>query len=500
MDKVLSSLRKHFEKKGSWEIFDIFPIGVSMATDASCEMIIHSSLSSSFLRIEPFNTFSHSAPEPPPVRVLHMDKELLAENMPIQRSALLGETIRGFELEFVWEDGISKTALWSSCPLYDENDAIVGALATCEDITHKKNTERKLALYQKQLEVSNAKLLVTDFQQHEIIDSITDGFFALDNEWRLIYINSLAEEFGFRKKDELLGKSLWDITPNAQPYYDQYHKSKRENVSVHFEAFATDTDRWVDVHAYPSTWGLSVYFRDITNEKKMQEELIRYDQFRLISQIAAGISHEIRNPMTTVRGYLQHLSLKANLDEYKSQFELMIEELDRANQIITEFLSLAKNKVVSLSPQDINHIIRNLTPLLEADGTYSDKSFATKLFPNPPLVLLDTNEIRQLIINLVRNGFEATGTGGKVRILTYLENDDMILVIEDNGSGIPDEVMKSIGMPFVTTKDSGTGLGLSICYSIVKRHNAKIDIETGDKGTTFYITFPIHNESKFNKH
>lgn len=234
--------------------------------------------------------------------------------------------------------------------------------------------------------------------------------------------------------------------------------------------------------------------KDLTQEKRIQQELAGLDQMKLVSQIAAGISHEIRNPMTTVRGYLQLLSLKNELNSYQPKFELMIEEIDRANHIITEFLALAKNKTESLTLQDLNHVIFDLSPLLESDASSCGKHFNAHLFQNSIPLLLDKSEIRQLILNLVRNSLEAVDTDGRVTITTFSDQEEGVLVVKDNGSGIPNEIMDKLGTPFISTKETGTGLGLSICYSIAKHHNAKIDIETGDQGTTFYIKFPLYKE------
>lgn len=485
---------------------------------------------------------------------------------------------------------------------------------------HKKleNTMDKLHA-ENLVRVEAQKKSVAAYEQiGEILERITDGFFAVDNEFRYTYINSVAEKFWQCNAQEMLGKKLWDCFTNVQPYYDEYHKAKRENTAAYFEAKSNFDNAWLAVYAYPFPEGLSIYFRDITaqkasmqreqeyqklleeqilllnfgpdytlirdlngkinfwgqgaaqgygwtqeealgklshnllktqfpipiakineevlsqgkwigelihttkdhkqltvrscwllrkqengdsqeiieinkditEEKKIREELGRLEAMKLVSQIAAGISHEIRNPMTTVRGYLQLLSQKKNYSDEKSKFELMIEELDRANQIITEFLSLAKNKTTPLQPRDLNEVIRTLAPLLEADAASQSKSFRTRLYPNMPKILLNINEIRQLVLNLVRNGFEATGVNGRVSILTYPEHDNVILAIEDNGCGIPADILKSLGTPFLSTKANGTGLGIPTCYNIARHHNAIIKVDTGKEGTTFYIQFP----------
>ncbi|MGI6451023.1 MAG: ATP-binding protein [Desulfitobacteriia bacterium] len=140
--------------------------------------------------------------------------------------------------------------------------------------------------------------------------------------------------------------------------------------------------------------------------------------------------------------------------------------------------------------EDINEIITRIYPMLQADAFNDNKDVLTNLGVVPVLEL-NESEIRQLILNLVRNGLEETPPGGKVEISTYLETDRVVLAISDEGKGIPEEVQGKIGTPFMTTKETGTGLGLAISVGIARRHQAKFEFNTGQSGTTFYIKFPI---------
>ncbi len=227
---------------------------------------------------------------------------------------------------------------------------------------------------------------------------------------------------------------------------------------------------------------------DITERIKMVQKMARMDQLNLVGEIAASIGHEIRNPMTSVRGFLQMFDENQEHREYKEIFALMIEELDRANLIITEFLSLAKNKMAVLKEQNLNTIIENIFPLMVANALAQDKSLELEL-GNIPLLLLDEKETRQLLFNLVRNGLEAMNHGGKVFIATYIEEDEVVLRVRDQGPGIEPGIIEKIRDPFFSTKESGTGLGLTICYSIAERHKAAIEIETSAIGSSFYIRF-----------
>ncbi|WP_378956464.1 ATP-binding protein [Pelosinus sp. sgz500959] len=229
---------------------------------------------------------------------------------------------------------------------------------------------------------------------------------------------------------------------------------------------------------------------DVTERKLMEKEMSRMDRLNLIGEMAAGIAHEIRNPLTTVRGFLQSFMRRKEFTQFDSQLNLMITELDRANSIITEYLSLAKDKPLDQSPQNLNKIVKDLLPLMESDALLNEKWIITELSADIPTLLLDSQEMRQLILNLVRNGLEAMLPGGQLTIGTFVETQQVVLFIQDQGMGIPMEIKQKLGTPFLTTKEKGTGLGLPICFSIVNRHNAKIDIKTGNYGTTFMVKFP----------
>lgn len=230
-----------------------------------------------------------------------------------------------------------------------------------------------------------------------------------------------------------------------------------------------------------------IVITDVTERALLEKEMARLDRLNLIGEMAAGIAHEIRNPMTTVRGFLQ--MSKKNYSKISTQIiDLMVDELDRANSIIVEYLNLAKNKVNVKTLQSLNGIIETLHPLIQAEALLSGKRVQLELGTCPELYL-DEKEIRQLVLNLSMNGLDAMSSGGTLTIKTYSDNKTVVLEVRDQGHGIKPEVMEKIGTPFFTTKDKGTGLGLPICYSVAERHEAGIDIKTGDQGTVFFIRF-----------
>ncbi|MGC7873556.1 ATP-binding protein [Desulfosporosinus sp. SYSU MS00001] len=229
--------------------------------------------------------------------------------------------------------------------------------------------------------------------------------------------------------------------------------------------------------------------QEIVERKRAEIEMVRMDRLNLIGQMAASISHEVRNPMTTVKGFLQLLKSKQELKN-QEYFDLMIEELDRANSILTEFLSISKTKSTTLGICNINDIVNSTLPLIQADAQYNDTLLTLEL-NNVPYLQLNAQEIRQLLLNLVRNGFEAMESGGGLKITTYSTNGEVVLAVSDEGKGIEKSLIEKLGTPFFTTKEQGTGLGLAVCYGIVSRNNGRISVETSPKGTTFYVCFKL---------
>ena len=173
----------------------------------------------------------------------------------------------------------------------------------------------------------------------------------------------------------------------------------------------------------------------------------------------------------------------------------MIEELDHANSIITEFLSLAKSNKTDFESLNLNELLQNLYPLIEADA-FNQNNALRFIQGDIPQIKLNQKEITQLILNLCRNGLDAMPNGGCLTIETYVKNSVVVLSIQDEGHGIPNHLLSKLGTPFFTTKERGTGLGLAICYKIVESHQGKIDIESSSKGTKFLVSFPIQPSEK----
>lgn len=391
--------------------------------------------------------------------------------------------VKNFEIMFKKKSG-EKVYAMASFNFFDL-DGDTCLLSSFIDITERKKIEDDLRISEELF----FKAFITN-PLPMIIVSLKHGAFVEINE-------AFIKRNGFTK-EELTGVRINDINHwvDINQYYEFIEGIRKEgfinNYDVKFRKKSGEI--WTAllsgvVMKWKNEECTLAIANDITELRRYQSEIARLERLNLIGEMSASISHEIRNPMTTVRGFLQ-LFLKRDRykEEDKEYMMLMIEELDRANSIITEFLSLAKNKAVKLKNQNLNQTIENLVPLLQAEALKQDKNIEL-ILGDIPYIIYDKNEMHQLILNLVLNGLEAMSEGGYITIRTFKKGDKVVLAVQDQGRGISPEVLEKIGTPFFTTKDEGTGLGVAICYSIAQRHNARIDIETGACGTTFYVEF-----------
>ncbi len=349
-----------------------------------------------------------------------------------------------------------------------------------EEIKRREQTEEQLRKLSSALEQSPSIAVIADTEGN--IEYVNQKFTSVTGYLPVEVIgkNMFENQYGQSPKKY---KEMMDAVNSGKEWREEL-QIKKKNGEYYWE--------YMLISPFSNTDGDITHFikmaEDVTKSRSIDMEMARLDRLNLVGEMAAGIGHEIRNPMTTIRGFLQLLRERDNYIRDREFFDLMIDELDRANSIITEYLSLAKNKIVELKEQNLNSIILNLYPLIISDALITDKNIEKELGEIPDL-LLDGKEMCQMILNLVRNGLEAMPRGGNMVIKTFADGDEVTMAVKDQGKGIEPEVLEKIGTPFFTTKDNGTGLGLAVCYSIAARHNAKIEIETGQEGTTFLVRF-----------
>jgi len=331
----------------------------------------------------------------------------------------------------------------------------------------------------------------------QVIEDIPEACYFLSSDWKIDYINKAGdyyvkqlEPYIHLTKDELIGSDFWDVLSHLKgsDIDHLFHKAYEEQTPQILEHKSSLLKLWFEIKIYPNAKGLFVVLIDITDAKASEKQRKQFEKLHIIGEMAAGVAHEVRNPMTTVKGFLQLMAAENENERFESRYNLLIGEMNRVNDIITQFLDIAKDKPENLEHCSLNHVINAVLPLLETRALKEGKLLELHLGDLPELKI-DKDEIRQLLLNMINNSLDAMDSGKSIYISTFEENDNVVLTIKDEGSGIPPEMFDEITTPFFTTKETGTGLGVPICFSIAKRNNAVIDFTSSSEGTTFNIRF-----------
>lgn len=233
-------------------------------------------------------------------------------------------------------------------------------------------------------------------------------------------------------------------------------------------------------------------FRRMRRQQLYYEQLQQSERLKMIAHLTAAVAHEIRNPVTVVRGFLQFFKEDPSFsDPIKSKFNLMIDELNTVEQITSQFLELSKpNTNQTPEKVDVKEVLRSVTDLLHSYAMLSDKQIDLTVEEDCS-ILINTIEFKQLLINVIKNALEASDAGETVSVIANRSADYFEVKIIDKGNGMSEAEVKSLGTPFYSLKSNGTGLGLMICYNIVDKYNGEIKYNSSPgKGTTVTIRFP----------
>ncbi len=228
----------------------------------------------------------------------------------------------------------------------------------------------------------------------------------------------------------------------------------------------------------------------VDNSKEMMQEimesLIQSERLATVGKLAAGVAHEIRNPLTALRGFCQLLGEKYTDDSY--YFNIMITELDRINMIVNDFMTLSNPQIAEFKNENINKILQSVISILETQALLNNVIIVASYHEVPP-IRCEEGQLKQVFMNVINNAIHAMPTGGEIKVSTQVKRDGYIQVsIEDDGIGIPEDILRRVGEPFFTTKVNGTGLGLMISRRIIENHNGLFAISSKvNQGTTVTI-------------
>lgn len=218
---------------------------------------------------------------------------------------------------------------------------------------------------------------------------------------------------------------------------------------------------------------------------------MKSEMLSAVGQLAAGIAHEIRNPLTSLKGFLQ---LMIQSKKYQKDYaDVMMSEFNRLESIINEFLVLSRSKSVKFEPVHVNLLLEEVIMVVESQAVLKGVSIQKNLSPSLPNIQGIPNELKQVFLNILKNGIEAMdGVTGVIKVTSLMKDHQMMLIFEDQGKGIPEDEIGKLGEPFYTTKEKGTGLGLMMTIKIIESHGGTIRFESKSfEGTRVIITFPM---------
>jgi two-component system, NtrC family, nitrogen regulation sensor histidine kinase GlnL len=348
----------------------------------------------------------------------------------------------------------------------------------------------------------------------QILSSVEDGVITLDCSGKVSSFNEAAETLTDLAASRALRLSFLQIFRKEPWLVELIRKSfpprqERARGEGHL------VSRWgkkvpVGVTVSPllepdgSCLGSILLVRNLTHHRELEEDLKRADRLAMVGTLAAGLAHEIRNPLGGIKGAAQ--LLRRSLDKNSSLIEytnIMNREVDRVNLLIEQLLDLSRPAKLEIVPLNIHQVLEHVLSL--ELKTHPGPTLVKKLFdPSLPPVRGDRNRLTQVFLNLVKNGYQAMNGSGTLTITTRLDTDRHVrghgaersrfiwVEIADQGVGIKDEDLPHIFSPFFTTKNSGTGLGLAVCYWIIKEHGGIIRVESIEgKGSTFKVSLVV---------
>jgi len=351
-----------------------------------------------------------------------------------------------------------------------------------------------LILYQK-MKMTHATLINTRLYANNVLESIPDALITLDTSNRIVSCNKNIEKIVHMKINKMVGQSIFDIYPDCPREMIESDSNVLE-VSADFKNISgvnvpikIGSARLID--HLNTRIGRVLVMRDVGNIKKMEVQLERSRRLAALGSMAAGIAHEIRNPLGTLRGLAHFFGAEDGASEACKNYSVfMISEVDRLNQLVSELLQFSAPQKLVFEKINIEALVDKVITLMGNDFKDKGVTFEPKI-DHLTVLFGDNDLILQTLLNLLKNSLSATKSGDNI-VLTISSNGEIpFLSIEDSGKGMSDDTQNKMFDPFFTDSESGTGLGLAVCHQIIEQHHGTVEVKSEiNQGTTITIHLP----------
>jgi two-component system sensor histidine kinase PilS (NtrC family) len=334
----------------------------------------------------------------------------------------------------------------------------------------------------------------------DIVRSLSSGLVTLDESGVIVTINAAATDI-FGGGGGLLGKRLGEIVPMLGPLLEKAAHEPVRRSEVEYQR--NGKTLYLGVSVSPLTDGRGevtgrvVNFSDLTELRRTENELKQKDRLAAIGRLAAGVAHEIRNPLASISGSIELLkSGPPGSADNEKLMSIVLLEVDRLNQMIADLLAYARPRAPELQDVDLLGLLDETLRVFQQDRSQSNVT--ARISPEPGCVArVDPNQIRQVVWNLLRNAAEAMPQGGEIAVRLLQGNDGVGFEVGDSGQGIAAEDLERVFDPFFTTKDAGTGLGLATVHRIVEDHRGRVEVESSSgKGTRVRVWLPAAGQAR----
>lgn len=328
-----------------------------------------------------------------------------------------------------------------------------------------------------------------------------DVFVVWNAEDQICYVSkSFTRLLGF-KREEVVGNFWYERLKQVdaeriQNYLDENRKDpevfqleilNKEKKSIYVECMLAKV---VDVTS-GDVYTIS-YLRNLTEYREAKDLRIHSEKMSVLGQLSAGIAHEIRNPLTSIKGFLQ--LLEAGVQHKDEYYKIMKDEIEKIEAITSELLHMAKPATNKMKDESVDQMIRNVVMLLRSQAKMNNIVITIEE-PITEIIYCDSSQVKQVLINLIKNAIEAMDNPGEITLYVRSNSTEVTIHVKDEGPGIPEELNDQLGKPFFTTKTNGTGLGLMVTKEILDNHGGKLSFSDNiNRGSTFHLLFPKNIE------